>query len=109
MLPDISGEPEPTRLAQQMRDTMLRGLGLPVCVGIGPSKTLAKLANHLAKLDPSRDGVMNLQALDASERRSLLAMVPVEEIWGVGRKLSAKLRLERIGHAAALAEADRIG
>ncbi|MCD5360412.1 Y-family DNA polymerase [Chromobacterium aquaticum] len=104
---DIGGEPEPTRLAQQMRDTMLRGLGLPVCVGIGPSKTLAKLANHLAKLDPSRDGVMNLQALDASERLALLAMVPVEEIWGVGRKLSAKLRLERIGHAAALAEADR--
>lgn len=104
---DIGGEPEPERLAQRMRDAMSRGLGLPVCVGIGPSKTLAKLANHLAKLDPSRDGVMNLQALDAAERRTLLAEVAVEEIWGVGRKLSAKLCLERIGHAAALAAADR--
>ncbi|MBN3004367.1 Y-family DNA polymerase [Chromobacterium alkanivorans] len=104
---DIAGEPEPERLAQAMRDAMLRGLGLPVCVGIGPSKTLAKLANHLAKQDPSSEGVMNLQALDAEERRGVLAAVPVEEVWGVGRKLSLKLRLERIGHAAALAAADR--
>ncbi|WP_337883396.1 Y-family DNA polymerase [Chromobacterium haemolyticum] len=104
---DIGGEPEPERLAQEMRYAMLHGLGLPVCVGIGPSKTLAKLANHLAKQNPACDGVMNLQALDAAELRSLLAAVPVEDIWGVGRKLSVKLRLERINHAAALAAADR--
>ena len=47
-------------LARDMRATVLRWTGIPTCVGIGPTKTLAKLANHIAKSCPPLDGVCDL-------------------------------------------------
>jgi DNA polymerase V len=76
---------------QTMRKRILDWTGLPVCVGIASSKTLAKLANHCAKKRPEFNGVCNFNALTDEALTTLLAGLPVGEVWGVGRKLSPKL------------------
>ncbi|EOK5619441.1 DNA polymerase V subunit UmuC, partial [Escherichia coli] len=58
-------------------------------VGIAQTKTLAKLANYAAKKWTKTGGVVDLS--DAERQRRLMALVPVEEVWGVGRRLSKKL------------------
>jgi DNA polymerase V len=59
--------------------------GIPVCVGIGPTKTLAKLANHVAKKHPRSQGVFNFNALTEAQKDKLLTQLPVE----VGRRPQA--------------------
>ncbi|WP_200247180.1 Y-family DNA polymerase [Lamprobacter modestohalophilus] len=89
---ELDGLPEPPEvIGQRIRSTVLRWTGLPVCVGIGPTKTLAKLANHLAKQDPAWAGVCDLAVLDAGEVKRLLAPVPVGEVWGGGQRLAHRL------------------
>lgn len=80
---------------QQMRRRILKWTGLPVCVGIGATKTLAKLANHCAKKRPAFNGVCNFNAMSHDELDCLLSEIPVGEIWGVGGKLAP--RLEALG------------
>ncbi len=77
-------------LGRDMRATVHRWTGLPTCVGIGPTKTLAKLANHLAKRHPELRGVCDLS--DMVERERWLARTPLEEVWGIGAASAAKLR-----------------
>ena len=57
-------------LGQSIRQTVKETTGLPVCVGIGASKTLAKLANHLAKKHPIFSGVCDVQAMPKEDRKS---------------------------------------
>lgn len=76
---------------QRIRQRIARWVGLPVCVGIAPSKTLAKLANHFAKKRPGFDGVCHLGSLDDATRARLFAETAVSEVWGVGARLSARL------------------
>lgn len=76
---------------QKMRKRILKWTGLPVCVGIGATKTLAKLANHCAKKRPAFRGVCNFNAMSQDELDSLLSEIHVGEIWGVGGKLAPKL------------------
>lgn len=71
---------------QQIRETILKWLDLPVGVGIAPTKTLAKIANHMAKKLP--EGVFVMPA----DPQELLSKLPVEEVWGIGEKLSARLK-----------------
>jgi DNA polymerase V len=78
--------------------------GIPVCVGIAPTKTLAKLANHAAKIYKATGGVVDLTSRE--RQRRLLALMPVEEIWGVGRKLSQQLQAMGIRTALQLAGCD---
>ena len=80
---------------QQMRKRILQWTGLPVCVGIGASKTLAKLANHCAKKRPVFKNVCNFNAMSHDALDQLLSEIAVSEIWGVGRKLAP--RLESLG------------
>jgi DNA polymerase V len=82
-------------MGQQMRQQILKWTGLPVCVGIGPTKTLAKFANHLAKKNPEFDGVCDLHALTRQERLQWMAKIEAGEVWGVGRHTVAPLA--RIG------------
>ena len=82
---------ELTRYGQHMRRRILKWTGLPVCVGIGSTKTLAKLANHCAKKRPVFSGVCNFNTMEPIELDSLLAEIEIGEIWGVGRKLAPKL------------------
>lgn len=88
----------------ELKDTILRWVGMPTCVGIAPTKTLAKLANYGAKQYPKTGGVVDLS--DRSRQRRLLAITPVDEVWGVGRRLAARLNTLGITTALELAECD---
>lgn len=89
---DLSGHQAPlTAYAQEIRQRTLQYLRLPTCVGIGPSKTLAKLANHIAKKNPQFTGVFSWEACHPQDQTDWLKKIAVDEVWGVGRKLSAQL------------------
>ena len=80
----------------EMRQRIADWLGLAVCVGIGPTKTLAKLANHCAKKKlAGDDGVCDFTTMAAEQRAVLFERIDAGEVWGVGRKISA--RLEAMG------------
>lgn len=91
-----------TEFGVQIRTTLQQHIGITVCVGIAPSKTLAKLANQAAKQYPATRGVVDLT--DPIRQKKLLAIMPVNEVWGVGRKLSAQLNALNITTALQLAE-----
>ena len=84
-----------TAMGHVMRERVRRWTGLPVCAGFGASKTLAKFANHLAKKNPVFDGVCDLSSMTDSERNGWMAKIEVGEVWGVGRRIAA--RLETMG------------
>lgn len=78
-----------------VRATILQHVGVPVSIGIAPSKTLAKLANDRAKKLPKLAGALDLT--EQGERTdTYLSQMPVRDIWGVGWKLAPKLRAEGI-------------
>ena len=93
---DLSGMPDVRTLSYRIRETVLKWTGMPVCVGIGPTKTLAKLANHVAKKHPRSRGVFNYNDLSAAQQSHLLSRIPVDEVWGVGRRLHARLAAQAI-------------
>jgi len=74
-----------------LRTIIRRCTGIPVSVGIAPTRTLAKIANHIAKKNSEHQGVYHLQPENTLFEQTL-KQFPIEEIWGVGRKLSAKLK-----------------
>ncbi len=88
---------------QQVRERIGNWIGITVCVSIAPTKTLAKLANHAAKKYPATQGVVDLTNPD--RQRRLLALVPVDDVWGVGRRLSKRLNALGITTALDLANA----
>ena len=88
---ELTGISEATRHAQQIRNTVKQHVGIPVCVGIAQSKTLAKLANHVAKKQPRFNGVCNFNELPEEELNDLLGNIEVGEVWGVGRRTALRL------------------
>ena len=77
---------------QTIRKAVKQNVGIPVCVGIADTKTLAKLANHCAKKGlAGADGVCDFGLLDEHQCRVLFSSLPVDEIWGVGRRITEKL------------------
>lgn len=78
---------------ESIRRTILRHTGIPVSVGIAPTKTLAKIALELLKRTAAKTGVLDLRHLPDLDRQ--LAALPVSEVWGIGSALTA--RLERLG------------
>lgn len=80
-----------TTYCQHMKDRIWQWIGLPVCIGIGRSKTEAKIANHIAKKNKPFNGVCNLVAMDPCNKESYLSSIDVSEVWGVGRQYSKKL------------------
>ncbi len=92
-----------TEYAHLIRRTVKQHTGIPVCVGMAPTKTLAKVANRLAKKNPEYQGVCILSGQEAI--RSALALTKVEDVWGIGRQLSKLLYAQKIETAADLADA----
>lgn len=74
--------------ARELRATVRRWTGIPLSIGIGPTKTLAKVANRLAKKDPALGGVFDLTGQDM---RPWLARVEVGDVWGIGRRHASML------------------
>lgn len=93
----------------QIRERVARWVGLPVCVGIASTKTLAKLANHAAKKGlAGQDGVCDFSALSPGALEELFDQIPVSEVWGVGRRLDALLAEMRIGTVRQLRDASPV-
>jgi len=80
---------DPIAYGQRIRKAVFRSTGIPVCVGMGPTKTLAKLANFAAKKWKKTGGVLDLS--DPTRREKLMRIVPVSEVWGIGSRIAARL------------------
>ncbi|WFX93243.1 Y-family DNA polymerase [Citrobacter braakii] len=90
---------------RELKDAVYQNTGLAVGVGIAQTKTLAKLANHAAKKwQRQTGGVVDLSNLD--RQRKLMAALPVDEVWGVGRRISKKLEAMGIKTVLDLADTD---
>ena len=83
---------DPTSLGQIIKQDVKDTTGLPVCVGIGASKTLAKLANHLAKKNPQFTGVCDISSMPKAMLYQWMAETAVGEVWGIGGKTAKKLK-----------------
>ena len=79
----------PTAYGHRISKAVIKATGIPVCVGMAPTKTLAKLANFAAKKWKHTKGVLDLS--DPARREKLMKLVLVGEVWGIGSKTSAKL------------------
>jgi len=97
-------EREVEPLALELRERVQRWVGIPTCVGIAPTKTLAKVANFIAKKRPQYRGVCDLRS--SQVRADLLSTVPVDEVWGIGAASAAKLARIGVQTAADLAALD---
>ncbi|MGI1226253.1 Y-family DNA polymerase [Raoultella ornithinolytica] len=94
-----------TDFGREIRETVLRRTHLTVGVGIAQTKTLAKLANHAAKKwQRQTGGVVDLSNID--KQRKLMAAQPIDEVWGVGRRISKKLEAMGIKTVLQLADTD---
>lgn len=80
-----------TDYGQTIKQDVRDSTGLPICVGFGYSKTLAKLANHCAKKQDNWNGVCDFTSMSENEIDAILAELPVGKVWGVGRRLEARL------------------
>jgi len=89
-------------LGRKVRARIKQETHLTVGVGIAQTKTLAKLANHAAKKWSKTGGVLDLSNID--RQKKLLSLVPVEDVWGVGRRISKKLNAMGITTAKDLAD-----
>lgn len=81
---------------QQVKQAVKETTGLPVCVGIGASKTLAKFANHLAKKHPQFSGVCDVNAMSREVLYQWMSETEVGEVWGIGRQIAKKLKTQKI-------------
>lgn len=96
----LHGVPSITQRARLIRDRVLRGTGIPCGIGIGATKTLAKLANHIAKEAERKPGsypaelryVCNLEELTAPALEAVFRCTDVQEVWGVGARTAHSLR-----------------
>jgi DNA polymerase V len=93
-----------TEYGHTIRATVKRWTGLPVSVGIAETKTLAKIANRIAKRTPDTGGVFDL--LTCPDRDALLGRIVVEDVWGIGRNHAHMLTQHGIQTAFQLREVD---
>jgi DNA polymerase V len=89
---------------QEMRAAVQRWTGIPTCVGIGPTKTLAKLANAVAKKNPTFGRVCDLS--NQAVRSAVMRAFPVGDVWGIGRATGQKLAGVGVTTAAGLRDLD---
>ena len=94
-----------TAYGLEIARTVRRFTGIPVSVGIAPTKTLAKIANRMAKKGKGAAGPV-LEWSKLASPKETLAALPVEDVWGIASRSGAKLRALGIANALALAEAD---
>ena len=93
---------------QLMKTRIFKWTGLPVCVGVGATKTLAKIANNIAKKNIKFNGLCNLSNIKHEELNHLLHAMEAGEVWGVGRQLALKLKARGIDTALDLKRSDPV-
>lgn len=105
----LAGEPNELHArGLEIKTAVLRHTGLPVCVGIGPTKTLSKFANRVAKQNPAMNGVCNLDTMPAGSVDIIMSRVPVTGLWGVASRIGKKLNALGIYTIADLRAADPV-
>ncbi|HEX7963921.1 MAG TPA: Y-family DNA polymerase [Candidatus Saccharimonadales bacterium] len=87
---------------RSIRSSVQKNIGVPVSVGIASSKTLAKLASEIAKQQEQYAGAFSFIGLDGGARGDALNSVPIQDVWGVGWRLTPRLKAEGVGTALAL-------
>lgn len=92
--------------ARYLKEKVRQCVGIPVAIGIGPTKTLAKVANRLAKKNAQYAGVFDIT--DHGQLDDLLANYDVEDVWGIGRQSAQKLKMRGILTARDLRDADDV-
>jgi DNA polymerase V len=92
------------RWGREVRHRVWKEIGVPVSIGIAPTKTLAKIATERGKKDPKLNGVLNLMDVPGQLAERQLACVPVGDVWGVGRRLAPRLKAEGVHTALGLKE-----
>jgi len=80
-----------TDYGKEIKNTVKQWTGLPICVGFGYTKTLSKLANHVAKKQSQFNGVCDLTAMSEAEVDAIMDKLPVKKVWGVGGQLEKRL------------------
>jgi DNA polymerase V len=112
---DLSGIPgDLVRRARIIRRRIHQWIGIPTCIGIGPTKTLAKLANAIAKSAERKPGsyptefaqICHLGAVCETTHKALLQATEVGDVWGIGPKIGAQLRAQGIHTALQLQRMD---
>lgn len=88
---DLTGVSGSRALGIEVRSRVRAWTGLTVCVGMGSTKTRAKLANHIAKKRPEHGGTFDLENYSRDDQTALLDSIEVGEVWGVGRQTTARL------------------
>ncbi|MDX1605116.1 MAG: Y-family DNA polymerase [Candidatus Competibacterales bacterium] len=101
---DLSGIAEPTAYARELAATLYRWTGIPVSIGLGPSKVLAKVANRIAKHRATPERTWTL--LERSAQTAALRELPLTALWGIARRWAARLEAFGIRTALDLREAD---
>lgn len=89
---DLTGINNLTAYAQQIRSKVHKWAGIPVSVGLGQTKVLAKFANHLAKKHKFLNNVCNLDELGVNRTNKAMQITDISEVWGVGRRTAEKLK-----------------
>lgn len=102
----LDGIPNLKDHATRLRADVLQRVGIPTCVGIGSTKTLAKLANHVGKKFPKAEGVFSWDWLTPEWQDKLMARIEVGDVWGIGRRIAEKLAAMGIHTALDLQRAD---
>lgn len=102
---NVSGMTNLESLSRDIRKTIWQHIRIPVSIGVAPTKTLAKLANHKAKKTASLQGIYVIDS--ESKRQALLTSVAIDNVWGVGRRTATKLRHQGISSANDLACANK--
>lgn len=111
---NVEGIRDITDRARKVRERILRWTGIACGVGIGATKTLAKLANHVAKTADRKPGsypaqlaqVANLAALTTADFEAVLAATDLGDIWGIGRRIGEQLKADGLQSALDLAQMD---
>ena len=93
-----------TEYGARIRATVKQWTGIPVSVGIAKTKTLAKIAAHVAKRDPATQGVFDLNSV--TDLKEILTAVEVAEVWGIGRQLEKRLNRHGVYNAYQLQQVD---
>ena len=93
---------DPVKWCEKIRQTIFKWVGIPVSIGIGPTKTLAKVANKIAKSDIATKGVFSLHNINDNKIDRILQNIHIEDIWGIGRQWSKMLHVNKIRNALEL-------
>jgi DNA polymerase V len=92
------------KFADEIKEKVFKVTGIPVSIGIAKTKTLAKVANELAKTKTILNGSLSFIDLDRSKIESYLSLLPVNDVWGIGRKSAEKLHKIQVFTALDLAK-----